>query len=1345
MAADPRAVSALPDEVKKNLKSIVLELRHLFEGDLGLGLKRLGIDAETGKVTPAGDPALHYLTAEEREARSSLDAVLAKEAAMTKDVPEAVRALLREAAYTHLNRLIGLKCLELRGHLAIDGERTEIVTQRSDYGDLSKYLWTLRSRDARLLGDPELLWREGLLRACTAASAELGVLFDPEDPYAQVWPSHKALAQAVRTLAELPESAFRTDELLGWVYQYFQSEEKDRVFAEVRTKKKKIAWADIVPVTQLYTERYMVDFLLQNSIGARWMEMYPDSRAKEAWLYYVEPATPHAREPRAVKEWTLLDPCCGSGHFLVVAFDLLVQLYAEERALAEQGLIPADWAVHEAEVARTILARNLHGIDIDPRAVQLSALALYLKAKELGLDDTPQMHLVIADCVLQRGEHFQALLDTYEGDVPAVEAIEAIWSALEHVRDLGSLVRIEEEVEAAVAIARKRSAGSFGELTDWVAYKAELIARLKGALAAETSSRDHRQRVFGAEAEKGLGLFELLSTRYDVVFTNPPYMGSRHMGSVLKSHLASFYEAGKRDAATAFLLRCTELCTHDGTVGMVLQQAWMFYRAYSDLRASANGKATSSQGNAGERGLLNTTSITSIGHLGTGAFSEVAGEVVNVVLLTLRAAEPAAHHRMAAIRAVSAPNPRAKADLLKMCSGDETHPARFSVEQAMFLSIPQAPIAYWVPLHLLELLKAATTVASIGGVKQGLATGDNAQFVRCFWEVPDVNRWAPYAKGGGFCRWYGLTQFCVDWLDSGAAIKGFRDSAGHHLSAVRNESTYRQSGVTYSLMAGGSLGLRLLDDSLYDVASMSIFPTPGQPWNRFALMAALNTHLLSYLARLISQDIKFNTSYVSRLPLPNPAAAEVLAEVGRICVGFVRSLVATDALDRAFRECPLSAVTESSRQAVIALLHSHEGFAETVVQDGFDLSADEFEAVRVETGTPVGWHPIVESLDAIPVLPAGLPRPSRGLLDHITQHRRIAPTDNDLARLKARLRTLYLAGPGADVKVDQRDDVDGGEEVAPLGKSIHIPPQTFLEELSQKLEIHPVSVFCLLEEMRETEGVVCPPETKREAEDWLSVKLLRLLGHRWPMQDRYEEEEGKQFLDSAWVDPDGIIALTAGMGEETLSERYRRFLDAEYGPDHGLEVEAELAHALGWKPGTEWGKQKPTSLRDWFQRDFFRRHVSQFKRRPIAWHLKSPKGIVHVLVYYHAFNRDRLALLRAGYLGSLRQELSGKLAAATDQGYDDRVNLERIDKLEEQLADLRAFDDKLAQLQEGRAREARIWCPWKMPEEQPQGWDPDIDDGVRVNIAPLQRLGLLAADVLNKKDLNSLLAPEARE
>jgi len=396
-----------------------------------------------------------------------------------------------------------------------------------------------------------------------------------------------------------------------------------------------------------------------------------------------------------------------------------------------------------------------------------------------------------------------------------------------------------------------------------------------------------------------------------------------------------------------------------------------------------------------------------------------------------------------------------------------------------------------------------------------------------------------------------------------------------------------------------------------------------------------------------------------------------------------------------------------------------------------------------ETGTPAGWHPLIKGYENLPEIADGDPGLPKQFLDRLGEQERVELSPRHLDAFRRRLGRLYAAGPGGEVQAGD-DETGAGEDESVLGVSLPIPPETFLEGLSQKLAIHPISVYWLLQELREHERLVCPPETKRETEDWLSVKFLRMLGHRWPLQDKYEEEEGAPFLDPMWVDADGLIALTSDMGEETLSERYRFFLDSEFGSDFGHEVELELAHALGWKPGTEWGKQRPLALGEWFKRDFFRRHVSQFKRRPIAWHLKSPKGTVQLIVYYHAFNRDRLALLRARYLGNLRQELDGTLAAATAKGYDDRANMVRVEELEERLADLDAFDANLARLQEGREREARIWCPWKTPEEQPQGWDPDINDGVRVNIAPLQRLGLLAADVLNKKDLNSLLAPEGQ-
>jgi hypothetical protein len=252
-----------------------------------------------------------------------------------------------------------------------------------------------------------------------------------------------------------------------------------------------------------------------------------------------------------------------------------------------------------------------------------------------------------------------------------------------------------------------------------------------------------------------------------------------------------------------------------------------------------------------------------------------------------------------------------------------------------------------------------------------------------------------------------------------------------------------------------------------------------------------------------------------------------------------------------------------------------------------------------------------------------------------------------------------------------------------------------------------------------------------------------MLGHRWLLQDEYEKEQGKPFINSRWVDEDGIIPLIGETGEHTLVDRMRGFLDEEFGTEHSHSVEVEAGQILGWKPGDEWGKQKAATLGRWLERDFFKRHVSQFKRRPIAWHLTSEKGTIQVIVYYHKFDRNRLTLLRARYirevLDSLRKEIGKALQSGTD-----RNTLSSITELEAKIADVHDFDERLGRLLAGRDRESRIWCPWKKLEEQPVGWNPDINDGVRVNIAPVQRLGLLASDVLAAKDLKSLLAPEAR-
>jgi len=902
MTAEKTASSkSLSDAFKKQLKSTVVELRRLLEEDIGRELRRLGIDPSKSALVPIED--LKYLTDVDREARQALDAALAKEMETAGEYRSAVEALRREAAYTHLNRLVGLKCLELRGYLVIEGERTEAVTCRPEFGGRPKWLWSLRDRESKYRHGEEaeeLLWREGLERAYVSVSEEIGILFDPNDVYAQVWPSHRALRDTVNALNGLPEDAFRADELLGWVYQYFQSEEKDRVFEELRTKKKKIDWQDIVAVTQIYTERYMVDFLLQNSIGARWMQMYPNLDAKTRWPYYVAPATPHTRAPKPLKEWRILDPCLGSGHFLVVAFDLLVQLYAEEREMVASGRLPAHWAVPEDEVARTILERNLFGIDIDPRAVQIAVLALYLKAKDYGLDTQngpPRMNLVAADAVLPRGPHYEALLALYRDDPAAQDAIEAVWSALEHVRELGSLVRVEEEVERAVRRARSkedREAPLLSSAKDWAGYKGTLLNRLSRAFEAESQNEDVVARIFGLEARKGVGLLDLLSRRYDVVCTNPPYMGSGNMGKILKSFVAKHYKAGKRDLYAAFILRCLELSREGGHVAMVTQQSWMFLRSFTSLRAMPEEKLAKAE--PGEfRGVLREASIETLAHLGPNAFAEISGEVVNIALFTFRKEPPGPEHRIMALRLVGPKSPVAKERLLSDAVLSENRQVVLRPIQQRFLLIPQSPLCYWLRERFFELL-AGRTLGDEAKVLQGLATGNDPRFVRYIWEVPldewarpvRERRWVPFEKGGGYGKWFGHHWWVVDWQDNGAEVRAYPGSR------VQNEQHYFREGWTYSVTARGCLGFRSMRDSIFSTQSAGVVLQDAAQ-----VAAILNARSASSLIRALTAQMYLRESYVSRIPLPRHVP-EWLHSLEATSIFLKRWLVCHDPTERSF-------------------------------------------------------------------------------------------------------------------------------------------------------------------------------------------------------------------------------------------------------------------------------------------------------------------------------------------------------------------------------------------------------------------------------------------------------------
>ncbi len=663
---------------KTKLKSIVLYLRHTMEGyydsggdwhpgDLEERLAALGVH-KNREALPLGQ--LSHLCEDDRRTRLIVDAFIQSSLQSERTREDAIGEFLQESAYTWVNRLIALRCMEAR--TLID----EVIIQKDNYGGRSlKHHRLTRQNPDICAGEDDGLYA-ALAAEFVERAEELPLLFSPDEPVIALKPGVAALKKCIQLLSAADE-IFTAPDTLGWAYQYWNTEEKDRVFAKVRTVKgAKIEKADIIPVTQLYTEPYMVKFLVQNSLGALWMTMYPESRLCESWEYYVRDADRAPMKKKSLKWISFLDPCVGSGHFLLMAFDLLYAMYVEEGKLKTPG-----------DICEVILSQNLFGIDIDERAIQIAACALYMKAKEKdGAFRPTRINLAATNIHASANmDHLSAFLDKHPEDKPFKSTLQMIFASLRHADELGALLQIEEPVEkefrSLKALVDEEKSGPpkqrplFAEpekleqtslplgVISYEEWKSGLLARLSAHFKEEFASADFSSRFFGETAGKGLSLFDFLSRRYDVVATNPPYMGSKNMGAVVKRYVETHFTAGKRDLYAAFILRCLELARPEtGRVAMVTQQSWMFLRSFADLRALDAEKLENA---SGFTGLIREITIETLAHLGPGAFGEISGEVVNIVLFTLSKKIPANDHRMTAFRLIGPKSPEEKDKLLR--------------------------------------------------------------------------------------------------------------------------------------------------------------------------------------------------------------------------------------------------------------------------------------------------------------------------------------------------------------------------------------------------------------------------------------------------------------------------------------------------------------------------------------------------------------------------------------------------------------------------------------------------------------------------------------------------------
>ncbi len=744
--------------------------------------------ALTSLAVAADRPPAH-LSEEERQLRRGLRA----KSRQLGDQGENLDLLIAECAYEQWHRLLFARFLA-ENNLLIHPEYRAPVTLE-DCEEL-----------AVSLGEPD-----GWAVAGRFAAEILPGIFRLDDPCVQLRLAPEGRLALEGIVAGLPAEIFGGDDALGWVYQYWQKEQKDAV----NRSERKIGGADIGPVTQLFTENYMVRFLLENSLGAWWAARYPNSPLTKEWDYlrFEENGDAAAGSfdgwPAAAAEVTVMDPCCGSGHFLVVAFSMLWKMRAEEEGL------------DAVEAQDAVLRDNLFGLELDPRCVQIAMFAVAMSAWADG-DGWRELPVPSIACsgipVKAPVEDWKALA---RGDRRVEDTLVRLHILFRNADSLGSLIDPKRVGEIVDVHGLQRSMDD----VDW----SELEPLLEAA--GQQESADPAGRVLGADAAALVRTARFMSRTFTLVATNVPYLGRNKQASSLTSYIDLRYYEGRGDLAVAFLLRLMEMAEPGGTVVAVAPQAWMFLRSYEGFRVK----------------LLRLHEPRLLVRLGAGAFGQISGEVVNASLSVVSCASPRPPSNIAFIDVENQQGAANKATALKG-GVPLTHASQRSQADN--------------PMSTLNGLTLGTAelVGSIATSYQGTSTGDALRFLRKFWEVPAIGQdWRRQQGTTPVTRPYSGRENIVLWENRRGPLQQAHENGW---GAIRGEAAWGKNGVALSQM--GTMPCTLYTGDLFDNSSTAVIP--HRPSDTAALFRFFSSEEFRVALRLVSPKMSVEVATVQTVP-----------------------------------------------------------------------------------------------------------------------------------------------------------------------------------------------------------------------------------------------------------------------------------------------------------------------------------------------------------------------------------------------------------------------------------------------------------------------------------------------
>ena len=827
-------------------------------------IKKFAVWARNELIARVTQKAEQYEITEKKTAPADADSIggrvltvaekKQRQALIAKINQDGFEQVMEEVAYTWFNRFTALRFMEVNNYLP---SHTRVFTNEN--GEFKPQILAdaiqldleglnmdkvFELKDAN---KTEELYKYLLITQCNALSSILPRMFQKIEDYTELLLPDYLLRKGsvIEQMIDLiPEADWKDAvQIIGWLYQYYNTEPKDKVFADLK-KNIKITKENIPAATQLFTPDWIVHYMVENTLGRLWLEGHPNDALKSEWKYYLDEAEqePEVQEQLATiwKEYAVLkpeeirviDPCMGSGHILCVLFDVLVRIYE-------------DYGYTAREAAVKIVENNLWGLDIDERAAQLSYFAVMMKARQYDR---------------------RFFTRKVQPHVYAIEESNGITSALMHYMGLNlSQEECSEATKQAMQLIEEmhdaKEYGSIINVTpcDWNLLRRFAVPREEdGQLHLDI----HGEIEASARIQQLINIGEALAQKYHAVVTNPPYLSGSGMGNALSDYVRKRYPNSKSDLFAVFIERCSQMAIANGYHAMITMQSWMFLKSYEKMRSV----------------LLKQEQVVSLLYLGIKAFEEIGNDIVQTVSFVIRKSKEI-RYRGNYFKLITHDRQKKIDDYL-------SRRAMVSCEQASLFKVPGAPIAFWVSEQFRDSF-SEKPLGEYADIRSGMSTTDNERFLRFWFEpcIQNINftctslemakesplRWYPYNKGGDYRKWYGNNSLVVNWLNDGAEIKKWvvsNPKDPHTTSWSRRifaTDCFFKPGITWSSIASSQFGCRDYGVGfIFDSGANGLFPFHVE--DKYYILGLLNSKVAKEVLDVINPSINFGPGTIGKIP-----------------------------------------------------------------------------------------------------------------------------------------------------------------------------------------------------------------------------------------------------------------------------------------------------------------------------------------------------------------------------------------------------------------------------------------------------------------------------------------------